>query len=150
MRGFPAESAIPDRGIAQRWRDATPWLQGILRMVAAFLFMQPGTMKLFGFPMPMPPGMELHLFSQIGLAGILEVFGGALMLVGLFTRPVAFVLSGEMAVAYFQAHARHGFWTLTNGGTDAVFYCFLWLFFSAAGAGNLSLDARRAARHTTT
>lgn len=121
----------------------TPQLQGVLRMVAAFLFMQSGTMKLFGFPTPMPGGMKLALLSQVGIGGILEVFGGALMLVGLYTRPVAFILAGEMAVAYFQFHAPNGFWTLMNGGTDAVFFCFTWLYFSAAGAGAWSLDARR-------
>jgi putative oxidoreductase len=131
--------------IAIRWREGAPRLQSALRMVAAFLFMQPGTMKLFSFPMAMPGGMSFHPFSQIGVGGILEVFGGALLFVGLFTRPVAFVLAGEMAVAYFQFHAPRGFWTLTNGGTDAVFFCFLWLWFSAAGAGPWSLDARRGA-----
>lgn len=129
--------------ISGRWQQMTPQLQGVLRMVAAFLFMQPGTMKLFGFPMPMPGGMKLAILSQVGIGGILEVFGGALIFVGLFTRPVAFILAGEMAVAYFQFHARNGFWTLTNGGTDAVIFCFIWLFFSAAGAGAWSLDARR-------
>lgn len=130
---------------ATRWREAAPRLQSVLRMVAAFLFMQPGTMKLFGFPMAMPGGLSLQLFSQVGFGGILEVFGGALLFLGLLTRPVAFVLAGEMAVAYFQFHAPSGFWALTNGGTDAVFYCFLWLWFSAAGAGPWSLDARRRA-----
>lgn len=129
--------------MAARWRQMTPQLQGVLRMVAAFLFMQSGTMKLFGFPTPMPGGMKLALLSQVGIGGILEVFGGALMLVGLYTRPVAFILAGEMAVAYFQFHAPNGFWTLMNGGTDAVFFCFTWLYFSAAGAGAWSLDARR-------
>ena len=131
--------------IVGRWRQVTPQLQGVLRMVAAFSFMQPGTMKLFGFPMPMPGGMKLAILSQVGIGGILEVFGGALIFVGLFIRPVAFILAGEMAVAYFQFHARNGFWTLTNGGTDAVIFCFIWLFFSAAGAGAWSLDARRKA-----
>ena len=131
--------------IAGRWQQMAPQLQSVLRMVAAFLFMQPGTMKLFGFPMPMPGGMKLTLLSQMGIGGILEVFGGALMFVGLFTRPVAFILAGEMAVAYFQFHAPNGFWTLRNSGTDAVIFCFIWLFFSAAGAGAWSLDARRKA-----
>lgn len=131
--------------IAGRWQQMAPQVQGVLRMVAAFLFMQPGTMKLFGFPMPMPGGMKLTLLSQVGIGGMLEVFGGALLLVGLFTRPVAFILAGEMAVAYFQFHAPNGFWTLTNGGGDAVIFCFIWLFFSAAGAGAWSLDARRKA-----
>lgn len=131
--------------IATRWRSDAPRLQSVLRMVAAFLFMQPGTMKLFAFPMAMPGGGTAALLTQVGIGGALEVLGGALMLAGLFTRPVAFVLAGEMAVAYFQFHAPNGFWTILNGGTDAVFYCFLWLWFSAAGAGPWSLDARRGA-----
>jgi len=131
--------------LALRWQTWTPRLQGLLRIIAAFLFMQPGTMKLFGFPMPMPPGMTFSLFSQMGIGGMLEVVGGALMLVGLFARPVAFILAGEMAVAYFQFHAPKGFWPLANGGADAVIFCFIWLYFSAAGAGAFSLDARRKA-----
>lgn len=106
--------------------------------------MLPGTMKLFGFPMAMPAGVSIPLFSEVWFAGVLEVAGGGLLMIGLFTRPVAFLLSGEMAVAYFQAHAPNGFWPLVNGGTDAVFYCFLWLYFSAAGAGSWSVDAIRA------
>jgi putative oxidoreductase len=131
--------------IAIRWREGAPRLQSTLRMVAAFLFMQPGTMKISAFPMAVPGGMSIHLSSQLGVGGMLEVFGGALLFLGLFTRPVAFVLAGEMAVAYFQFYAPKGFWTLTNGGSDAVFFCFLWLWFSAAGAGPWSLDARRGA-----
>jgi putative oxidoreductase len=106
------------------------------------MFMQAGTMKLFAFPVGVPPnGGTVPLFTQIGLAGILETFGGALLLLGLLTRPVAFILSGEMAWAYFQAHASHSIWPIVNGGQPAVLYCFLWLYFSAAGAGPLSIDA---------
>jgi putative oxidoreductase len=83
----------------------------------------------------------LTLTSLIGVAGILEIAGGTLMLLGLFSRPVAFVLSGEMAVAYFRAHAPRGGWPILNGGELAVLFCFVWLFFSAAGPGPLSLDA---------
>jgi putative oxidoreductase len=82
-------------------------------------------------------------FSELGLAGALELLGGILLLLGLYTRPVAFILSGEMAVAYFQAHFSKGFWPMANGGLPAVLYCFLWLYFSAAGAGAWSLDSRR-------
>jgi putative oxidoreductase len=81
--------------------------------------------------------------SEIWVGGALEVLGGALLAVGLFTRPVAFLLSGEMAVAYFQFHAPNGFWPVLNGGMAAVLYCFVWLYFSAAGAGPWSLDAWR-------
>ena len=81
--------------------------------------------------------------TQIWIGGVLEVFGGGLILLGLFTRPVAFILSGEMAVAYFQFHFPNGFWPVVNGGVDAALYCFVWLYFSAAGAGPWSLDAKR-------
>jgi len=81
--------------------------------------------------------------SQVGLGAILEAFGGGLLLVGLFTRPVAFLLAGEMAVAYFQFHAPQSLWPTINSGVPAVLYCFVWLYFSAAGAGPWSLDSRR-------
>ena len=124
------------------WRSWSPQLQSVLRIMAAFMFLQPGTMKLFAFPVGMPPdGATAPLLSQVGIGGILEVVGGALLLVGLFTRPVAFVLSGEMAVAYFQFHFPKGFWPVVNGGVTAALYCFVWLYFSAAGAGPWSLDA---------
>jgi len=100
-------------------------------------------MKLFGIPMSMPGGKTVELFSQIWFAGVLEVFGGALLLIGLYTRPVAFILSGEMAIAYFQGHAPKGLWTVVNGGGSAVLFCFLWLYVSAAGSGPWSLDAKR-------
>jgi len=116
------------------------YLQSLLRMVSAIVFMLHGTQKLFGFPSatPLPPSQMLSL---LGAAGILEVCGGVLMALGLFTRPVAFILSGEMAVAYFRQHAPRGFWPILNGGELAVLFCFLWLFFSAAGPGRISVDA---------
>jgi putative oxidoreductase len=120
-----------------------PWLLSVLRIVAAFLFMQFGTAKLLAFPGPLMPGGPVPLASLPGVAGLLEAVGGALLLVGLFTRPVAFVLSGEMAFAYFIGHAGKGFWPVLNGGHPAVLFCFVWLYFSAAGAGPLSLDALR-------
>jgi len=129
--------------IVTNWPAFTPQLRSILRIVAAFMFIQAGTIKLFAWPFAMPGGGTADLFSEVGLAGILEVFGGFLLLIGLFTRPVAFIVSGEMAVAYFQGHASHGVWPVVNGGTDAVLYCFIWLYFSAAGAGLWSLDAIR-------
>jgi putative oxidoreductase len=128
--------------VASTWSAWTPQLRSVLRIVAAFIFMSVGTMKLFAFPMGMPPnGGTAPLMSETGLAGILEVFGGGLMLLGLFTRPVAFLLAGEMAVAYFQFHAPKSFWPLINNGQPAVLYCFIWLYMSAAGAGPWSLDA---------
>jgi putative oxidoreductase len=118
-------------------------MSSVLRIVAAFMFTQAGTMKLFAFPTGIPPnGGTVHLMSQMGLAGVLETFGGGLLLLGLFTRPVAFLLAGEMAVAYFQYHFPKGFWTIMNGGQPAVLYCFIWLYFAAAGPGPWSLDAR--------
>lgn len=129
------------------WKNLGPLLHSVLRIVAAFMFILAGTSKLFAFPMGMPPdGSTARLMSQIGVGGILEVFGGALLLLGLFTRPVAFILAGEMAVAYFQFHFPQGYWPTLNGGVAAVLYCFLWLYFSAAGAGPLSIDAVRGKR----
>ncbi len=127
-----------------KWWAWGPRLLSVLRIVAAFMFVQAGTMKLFAFPAGIPPnGGTVPLMSEMGLAGILETFGGGLLLLGLFTRPVAFLLAGEMAVGYFQVHFPQGFWPLLNGGIDPALYCFLWLYFSAAGAGPWSLDAKR-------
>jgi putative oxidoreductase len=126
-----------------RWSAGGPQAQGALRIVAALMFMLPGAMKLFAFPTGMPPnGGTAHFLTEIWIGGVLEVFGGALLALGLFTRPVAFLLSGEMAVAYFQFHFPSGFWPTTNGGMAAALYCFVWLYFSAAGPGAWSLDAR--------
>lgn len=130
--------------LVSRWQSWAPYLLSVLRIVAAFLFTQVGTAKLFAFPAAiMPNGGTAPLGSLAGIAGLLETVGGPLLLLGLFTRPVAFVLSGEMAVAYFYGHAPQGFWPLLNQGAPAVFYCFLFLYFSAAGPGPWSLDALR-------
>jgi len=130
--------------IIAKWSTWGPYLQSVLRVVAASMFILSGTMKLFAFPAGVPPdGGTIPLMSQIGLGAILEAFGGGLLLVGLFTRPVAFLLAGEMAVAYFQFHAQQGFWPTMNGGVPAVLYCFIWLYFSAGGAGPWSLDSKR-------
>ncbi len=136
---------MTEPNLVAKWSAWAPYLKSVLRIVAAFMFMLAGTAKLFAFPIGMPPnGGTAPLMSQIGIGGVLEVIGGALLLLGLFTRPVAFLLSGEMAVAYFQFHFPQGFWPVVNGGVAAVLYCFLWLYFSAAGAGPWSLDAKRA------
>ena len=133
--------------LVHRWQSWAPQLRSLLRIVSAIVFIQYGTMKLFNWPIAMPPDQPpVELFSEVGIAGILETFGGVLMLIGLFTRSTAFILSGEMAVAYFQGHAGSGFWTLQNGGSDAVLFCFLFLYFSAAGAGPWSVDAKWAKR----
>ena len=133
--------------LVSKWPACAPQLRSLLRIVAALMFIEVGAMKLFGVPVGMPPnGETASLFTQIGIGGLLEFFGGALLLVGLFTRPVAFILSGEMAVAYFQFHFPQSFWTVVNNGTAAALYCFVWLYFSAAGAGPWSLDALRGKR----
>jgi len=132
------------------WSARTPQLLSALRIVAAFLFTQFGTAKLFAFPAAvMPGGGTAPLLSMAGAAGALEAFGGALLLLGLFTRPVAFLLSGEMAFAYFIGHAPRGFWPVLNQGHPAVLFCFVWLYLSAAGAGPWSLDARLRMRSGT-
>ena len=120
------------------WSKYSPALLSVLRIVVAFLFMEHGAMKLFGVPGAGDHTVEL--MSIFGLAGVLEFFGGGLILLGLFTRPVAFILSGEMAFAYFMVHAKGGFWPILNQGEAAVFYCFVFLYFSAAGGGPWSLD----------
>lgn len=117
----------------------SPRLLSVLRIVAGFLFMAHGTQKLFSFPAASSSG-EPPLLSLIGIAGLLETFGGALLLVGLCTRPVAFILSGMMAVAYFKAHAPQGFWPIINRGELAALYSFLFLYLAAAGGGSWSLD----------
>ena len=122
----------------------TPRLLSVLRIVAAFLFMQHGSAKLLHIPhVAMFDGLQIA--SLIGVAGVLELVGGALLLIGLFTRPVAFVLSGQMAVAYFMAHASQGspLSPMLNGGESAVLFCFVFLFLAAAGAGPWSADAAR-------
>ena len=130
-------------GIGSKWSAWAPQLLSLLRIVAAFMFIQPGTMKLFGWPAAMPGGGTVPLLSQMGIGGAMEIVGGGLLLLGLFTRPVAFILSGEMAVAYFQFHAPQSFWPVVNQGQPAVLYCFIWLYLSAAGGGPWSLDALR-------
>jgi putative oxidoreductase len=129
---------------AAKWSSQ---LLSIFRIIAAFLFMQHGAQKLLGFPVP--PQGEVAPFSLIGLAGVLELVGGLLLLLGLFTRPVAFVLAGQMAVAYFMAHAPRGFWPLLNGGELAVLYCFAFLYLAAAGGGVWSIDQVWRARGTS-
>jgi putative oxidoreductase len=120
----------------------TPRLLGVLRIITGFLFIQHGSAKLMGIPhVAMFDGVQL--FSLMGIAGLLELIGGGLMILGLFTRPVAFVLSGEMAAAYFMAHAPKAFLPLVNQGELAVLFCFVFLYFAVAGAGAFSIDAAR-------
>lgn len=137
----------------------TPRLLSVLRVIAAFLFIAHGSQKLFGYPAAPPPTPDQRAKQEcvqkceppaqqqqggksplIVVAGVLEFFGGLLLLFGLFTRPVAFILSGTMAVAYFMAHAPGGFWPVINKGELAVLYCFVFLYFSVSGGGEWSLD----------
>ncbi len=124
------------KSVVVKW---SPVVQCIMRIVIALLFMEHGAQKLFGFPVAME-GFTLSLFSLLGLAAVLEFFGGLLVLFGLFTRPVAFILSGQMAAAYFMAHAPKSFWPIVNQGELAILYCFVFLFLAFAGAGPWSLD----------
>ncbi len=130
-------------------KEWAPQLLSILRIIVAFLFFQVGSAKWFAFPAAiMPGGGTAPVGSLVWFAGVIEVVGGTFFLLGLFTRPVAFILSGEMAFAYFIGHAGNGFWPVLNQGAPAVFYCFTFLYFSAAGAGPWSLDAVLARRRT--
>lgn len=120
----------------------TPQLLSVFRIVIALLFLEHGTAKLLGFPhVEMFDGLKL--MSLMGFAGILELVGSLLLLVGLFTPIVAFILSGEMAIAYFMVHAPRGFFPVLNMGEGAIFYCFAFLYLAAAGAGPWSVDRLR-------
>jgi len=124
--------------------EASPWagrILSIVRIVAGVVFLSYGTMKLFGYP-PRPPVMPpFEIMSQIGVAGILDTIGGLAIVLGLFTRPVAVVLAGEMAVAYFQFHFPQSFFPTSNNGTPAILYFLLFLYLAFAGAGEWSIDA---------
>jgi putative oxidoreductase len=124
----------------------SPYLLSVLRIAVALAFVEHGTSKLLGFPPPTHP-FQLA-FSLEGISGPLELVGGLLLLFGVFTRPVAFILSGEMAVAYFAAHAPKNFFPILNMGELAVVYCFVFLYLAAAGGGAWSLDRLLARRDT--
>ena len=128
--------------LVARWSSH---LLTLLRIMVGLLFLEHGTAKLFGFPSGAIPE-PIALFSLIGLSAILEFVGGLLLAVGLFTRATAFVLSGEMAVAYFIAHAPQGFFPILNHGEPAIIYCFVFLYLAAAGGGAWSVDAVRSRR----
>ena len=113
-----------------------PRILSVLRITSAMLFMEHGTLKILGFPASDRPAPEL--LSLSGMAGVLELFGGALLVVGLFTRPVAFLLSGQLAFAYFIAHAPRSFYPVLNGGDAAILYCFVFLYFVFSGGGTWS------------
>jgi len=130
-----------DRTFSATW---TPRAQALLRLVTSYLFLQHATAKFFGIP-HVAYFDNLQLFSLIGAAGAIELIGATLVLIGLWTRAAAFVLSGEMAFAYFLGHASHGqvLMPMLNGGEPAVLYCFIFLFLAAAGAGAWSVDGAR-------
>lgn len=123
----------------------TPQVLALLRIMAALLFIAHGTLKLFGFPSAGEATGGSGLNTLMLVAGILETFGGLLLLVGLFTRPVAFILSGMMAVAYFMAHAPQNFFPVHNGGDAAILFCFVFLYLVFAGPGAWSVDGKRSA-----
>ncbi|PPC95336.1 MAG: DoxX family protein [Methylotenera sp.] len=126
---------------AEQCTKWTPYVLGILRIVTGFLFLQHGSAKLLGVPHLEMFGDGVPLMSLMGVAGILELVGGAMILIGLFTRPVAFILSGQMAVAYFMAHAPEGPLPILNNGELAALYSFIFLYFAFAGSGKLSVDS---------
>jgi putative oxidoreductase len=120
-----------------------PRALALLRIVTALLFIEHGTQKLFGFPPMMGGNPTPPLLSLSGIAALLEFFGGILILVGLWTRPVAFILSGQMAVAYWIAHAPRNFFPVLNGGDAAILFCFIFLYLFVAGPGAWSVDGTR-------
>jgi putative oxidoreductase len=129
MGFFDRLSAYRDQGLAA------------LRIITGLLFIEHGTMKLFAFPVPQGEGGSLP--PLILFAALLEFVGGILITIGFLTRPVAFILSGQMAFAYFMAHAPRGFWPAPNGGEPAILFCFIFLYLVFAGAGAFSVDNRR-------
>jgi putative oxidoreductase len=133
---LPTRSFVPSRPATSD--RLAPYVLSILRIVVALLFLQHGLSKLFGFPSPMalPPLWTMEWFSCV-----IEFAGGVLLTLGLFTRPVAFIASGEMAVGYFMFHAPRSFFPALNGGDPAILYCFVFLYLVFAGAGPWSLDA---------
>jgi putative oxidoreductase len=144
MMGFPMNQAVrlptqsvtrSSAGVIER---AAPYVLSLMRIMVALLFVEHGMSRLFAFPSPMPtpPMLTLYWF-----AGCIELIGGILVTLGLFTRPAAFVMSGEMAVAYFHSHAPRGFFPILNHGDGAVLFCFVFLYLAFAGGGPLSLDA---------
>jgi putative oxidoreductase len=118
----------------------TPRVLSVLRIIMGLMIIQHGMSKIIGFP-AVAATANVQVLSLIGAAGLIELIGGALLILGLLTRPVAFIISGEMAFAYFMAHEPKGFYPLLNGGTLAIMFCFTCLYLSTAGAGPWSVDA---------
>jgi putative oxidoreductase len=124
--------------IEQTATNVAPYVRSIVRVVVALMFLEHGLSRLLGWPsaIPTPPMLTMYWF-----AGMIELCGAILVLLGLFTRPAAFIMSGEMAFAYFISHAPRGFFPILNGGDGAILYCFIFLYLAFAGAGPWSLDA---------
>ena len=135
---------IDDRTLSSVW---APRLLAVLRIMSALLFLEHGLVKVFGFPAEAAPGPQA-LTSLFGIAGLIETVGGVLLLIGLFTRPVAFLLAGEMAVGYFMVHAPDAFFPAINGGDAAILFCFVFLYLAAAGPGAWSVDEWRQSRRS--
>jgi putative oxidoreductase len=133
---------IDDQTLSNVW---APRLLAVLRIIAALLFLEHGLVKVLGFPPGAAPGAQ-PLLSFFGIAGLIETVGGWLLLIGLFTRPVAFLLAGEMAVGYFMVHAPLGFFPAINAGDAAILFCFIFLYLAAAGPGAWSVDEMRAGK----
>jgi putative oxidoreductase len=131
---------IDERTLLDVW---APRLLAALRVMSALLFLEHGLVKIFGFPPGAAPGPQ-PLLSYLSIAGLLEIVGGWLLAIGLFTRPVAFLLAGEMAVGYFTVHAPLGFFPAINAGDAAILFCFIFLYLAAAGPGAWSVDEMRA------
>ena len=121
----------------EKW---APCVHAVVRIIAGLLFLEHGTSKLLGFPTPAMA--QPALVSLLGLQGVIEIVGGLLVLVGLWTRPVAFILAGDMAVAYFMIHFPKSFFPMLNGGDAAILFCFVFLYLACRGAGPWSLDAK--------
>lgn len=127
------------------WSGYAPYVLSIVRIIVALLFFEHGLSKMFGFPQPIPPPA---LFSLSWFSGALEFVGGGLLVIGLFSRATAFVMSGEMAFAYFISHAPHSFFPIINRGDAAILYCFIFLYIAFAGGGPWSFDAKLFGRHS--
>ena len=128
------------QSLAETW---APRALSLLRIFAGLLFLEHGLQKLVGFPTGLPGGMHATVGSLLWFAGVIEVVGGILVTLGLFTRPAAFIMSGEMAIGYFMIHAPHGFWPALNHGEAAILFCFIFLYLAGAGGGPWSVDATR-------
>jgi putative oxidoreductase len=125
---------------ANRFDKYWPETLSVVRIIIALLFLEHGSAKLLGFPSP--PNGHPAFMTLLWVQGMIELVGGALLAIGLFTRPIAFILSGDMAVGYFMAHAPKAFFPLLNGGDGAILYCFIFLLFFVAGPGRWSIDAK--------